>query len=102
MKKNLDHHKPTNFWFGFSLGIITTGVGVYLLGTGKGRENLKKLLELSENLPEKLPNLINEIENKIETKLKENNTISTIENVIKKVKESSEDKTHKKFFFKSS
>ncbi len=45
-------HKVSNFWFGFSLGGLTIGLAAFLFGTKKGRETLKKFLELSENLEE--------------------------------------------------
>ncbi|MBP6045086.1 MAG: hypothetical protein WAT72_04460 [Microgenomates group bacterium] len=46
------HHNPSNFWFGFSLGTIMGVAGVYLFGTEQGRKNLHKALELTENLEE--------------------------------------------------
>ncbi len=45
-------HKVSNFWFGFSLGGLTIGLAAFLFGTKKGRETLKKFLELSENMEE--------------------------------------------------
>lgn len=48
MKNNIQH--PTNFWFGFALGTISALSCTYLLGTKKGRDVLKKILECVENL----------------------------------------------------
>ena len=50
----VDQHKKTNFWFGFALGATTASTALVLLGTKKGRQTLKKALELSEGLEETL------------------------------------------------
>ncbi len=52
IKMSQQHHNPSNFWFGFSLGTIMGVAGVYLFGTEQGRKNLHKALELTENLEE--------------------------------------------------
>ena len=46
---------PTNFWFGFAIGSISAVAIAYLLATRQGRETLKKLISLSENLGERSP-----------------------------------------------
>lgn len=53
-KQFVDEHKKTNFWFGFALGATTASTALVLLGTKKGRETLKRALELSEGLEETL------------------------------------------------
>ncbi len=55
-------HKISNLWLGFAFGAITTSVVAFLLGTKKGREILKKLLELTENLEENILIVAEEIE----------------------------------------
>ena len=76
-------HKATNFWFGFSLGILACGTLGYLFGTKNGRKTLKNLLDLTENLEENLLDIIQELEKEKEPVKK---IASTITNVIDKVK----------------
>lgn len=78
-----NNHKATNFWFGFSLGILTCGTAGYLFGTKNGRKTLKNLLDLTENLEGNLTDIIQELENEKEPVKKIASTIST---VIDKVK----------------
>ncbi len=59
---NKDSLKASNFWFGFSLGIVSVSLLVYFFGTKNGRKTLKNLLELTENLEENLSGLIKELE----------------------------------------
>ncbi len=56
-----NHHKLTQFWFGFALGTVAIGAGAFLFGTKKGRSVLKNLMEYSENLEENLVSLGEEI-----------------------------------------
>ena len=42
------HSQPSNFWFGFALGTVSVSALAYLLGTKKGRDQLKKVLEYAE------------------------------------------------------
>jgi len=49
-------HSP--FWSGFTLGAVVGVVGVYLFGTKKGRHNLHRALELTENLEETIEKAI--------------------------------------------
>jgi hypothetical protein len=49
-----NREKVTNFWFGFAFGGLTLGALTFFLGTKKGRQTLKKVLEVSENLEEDL------------------------------------------------
>lgn len=51
-----DNH--SHFWSGFTLGAILGVAGVYLFGTKKGRHNLHKALELTENLEETIEKTI--------------------------------------------
>lgn len=78
-----NNHKATNFWFGFSLGILACGTGMYLFGTKNGRKTLKNLLDLTEDLEGNLVDIIQELENEKEPVKKIASTIST---VIDKVK----------------
>ncbi|KKQ01604.1 MAG: hypothetical protein US11_C0006G0046 [Candidatus Roizmanbacteria bacterium GW2011_GWA2_36_23] len=63
-----NNHPVSNFWFGYLLGSITVGAGVFFFGTKKGRKTLSKLLELSENLEENIMTLLEELEENIEEK----------------------------------
>jgi predicted transcriptional regulator len=45
-----EEQRASNFWFGFSLGVSASAAAIYFLGTKRGRENLKKLIELTEDL----------------------------------------------------
>ncbi|MFA5136093.1 MAG: YtxH domain-containing protein [Patescibacteria group bacterium] len=54
--------KLSNFWIGFAAGISGAAGLAFLFGTKKGRENLKKLLKLSENLDEQLERFIDKID----------------------------------------
>lgn len=62
--KSPNNH-PTNFWFGFAVGTVSTVIAAYFLGTKKGREHLKKIMDLSENIEELSPTLISEAQNLI-------------------------------------
>lgn len=113
-------HEPksnTNFWFGFALGSITLTAVAYLMGTKKGREKLKQLIEYADtmqDMPEELFALlpsIREMLKKSGTGLEDSaeNVTSipqkltqTLESVMEKVKNSAEEKKEgKKYFMKS-
>lgn len=57
-----NEHKSANLWLGFALGSVTVGLLSYFFGTKKGRENLKKLIELTENLGENIEKIAEEVE----------------------------------------
>lgn len=90
MANQNNSHKATNFWFGFSLGILTSGTAIYLFGTKNGRQTLRNLLELTENLEENIVNLADELEeisfgdNEESSKTKK--IASTIGTILDKVK----------------
>lgn len=125
-----NHDKPTNtnFWFGFALGSITLTAAAYMLGTKKGREKLKDLLEYADtidDMPEELfallPKIKELLRNNANPDNPQMNDISekkeslpnqigqSLESIIEKVKntaedhaESSRDKSsNKKYFVKS-
>src|SRR3989344_9471781 len=52
VERGQNHNKSSNLWLGFTFGAIAATTIVFLLGTKKGRQTLKKLLEFSENLEE--------------------------------------------------
>ncbi len=83
MASQNNHHQATNFWFGFSLGVVACGVGIYFFGTKSGRKTLKNILDITENLEGNFDNILKEIENEKEPAKKITSTIST---VIDKVK----------------
>jgi hypothetical protein len=53
--------KVSNFWFGFSLGILFTAFFTFLFGTKKGRKILKNFLEYSENYEENFRHFLEKI-----------------------------------------
>ncbi|MBI2051145.1 hypothetical protein HYT33_00045 [Candidatus Roizmanbacteria bacterium] len=48
------HDHQSSFWFSFALGATLGGLGVFFFGTKRGRETLKKLIELSEGLEDNI------------------------------------------------
>ena len=66
---NPSHDKTSNLWLGFALGAAITTTIAILFGTKKGRETLKKLLELSENLEENLQAIVDEVQETITDKV---------------------------------
>ncbi|QQG44534.1 MAG: hypothetical protein HYW86_01300 [Candidatus Roizmanbacteria bacterium] len=111
MKKQNNH--PTNFWFGFALGTLSTAVAVYLLGTKQGRHKLKKVLEMSENIENISPDLIKSIPEVLNVIVNHDNDdqptqhnqektlqkVHTIENVIDKIKNAAQPSKYVKKFF---
>lgn len=105
MTKQNDN-KPTNFWFGFTLGTLTAGAAAYLLCTKKGRDILKRLIDTAENLPEAIPLLIDEVYTKNDMFQKQEVSqkiiggLNAMDEIINKIKHNSTDKDKKKFFIK--
>ncbi len=67
MLNNNQKQKPeNNFWFGFLMGGVLGASGLFLFGTKKGRELLKKTLESTEELENSLADVFSELEEKIE------------------------------------
>jgi hypothetical protein len=60
MKSN-PGHQPTNFWFGFALGSLSAAAAAYLFGTKQGRQQLKKLVELSEQVGDNSPDIVSSV-----------------------------------------
>jgi hypothetical protein len=97
----------TNFWFGFSLGIAgTTAVG-YLLGTKKGRQTLRKLLDYAEETPHDLNHILEKLGKIYPHLAPEKKTsqdkpiISTLDQIIHKIRNNShQENKHKKLFVK--
>lgn len=77
VKLDPNSHKNSNFWFGFALGGVTVTAAIFFLGTKKGRQTLKTLLEVSENLEENLLSLLEELEENLEEKEEEIEEILT-------------------------
>lgn len=64
-----NNQKPrleNNFWSGFLLGGILGAGCLFLLGTKKGRQILKKMIKSAEELEESLAEIIGDLEEKIE------------------------------------
>jgi len=90
-----DHKPSSNFWFGLSLGISSALILAYFFGTKKGREYVKKMLELAENLPEDFDKLL-EMEGKAEAGL----SGLDLDGIMKKIKQTTSSKLFKKTFLK--
>lgn len=91
--KKIDNHQPSNFWFGFALGGVTAFGTSYLLGTKKGREFLKEIVELSEQFPERIPEFIEDLKKfSFESTENKPSGIKTIESIISKIKHRSDEK----------
>lgn len=52
------HHNPSNFWFGFSLGALIGAASIYFFGTKNGRANMKKALDLTEDLEQTVESVL--------------------------------------------
>ncbi len=77
----------SNFWFGFSFGILSMAGGAYLLGTKKGREQLKKIMEFAEQYSEKSGDLFEFVHEMKEPRRQETNPIkANLESILHKVK----------------
>lgn len=50
VKGDQNKNSSSNLWLGFAFGAISATTIAFFLGTKKGRQMLKKILELSENL----------------------------------------------------
>lgn len=80
-------HSGSNFWFGFSMGIISMAGGAYLVGTKKGREQLKKIMEFAEQYNEKSGNIFEYLHDIKDPKKPVANEIkSSIDSILTKVK----------------
>lgn len=104
MAKN-DQHKITDFWAGFALGATALTLVGFLLGTKKGREFLKKAMDISENFEEHVRELLEEKgeEGFIETireKVQEIPNSTGLGNIIDKIKSLTDRKPEKKVFTK--
>ena len=51
-----------NFWTGFGLGSALALVALYAFGTKKGRNNLQKIINISENWEDHLETITREVE----------------------------------------
>ncbi|MCX7881116.1 MAG: hypothetical protein N2482_01220 [Patescibacteria group bacterium] len=80
--KTNDSHQTSNFWFGFSLGALFIIIGTMIFGTKKGRETLKKFLEISENFEENISKILEKTNSQEETK---KNTVNLFA-ILKKLK----------------
>ena len=100
-----NEHKVTDFWSGFALGAGALTLIAFLLGTKKGREFLKKALDISENLEDHVRDLLEEkgeegfIE-EIKEKVQEIPNYTGLGNIIDKIKSLTDRKPEKKVFTK--
>ena len=85
--KNKQKQPASNFWFGFSFGILATAGAAYLLGTKKGREDLKKVMEYAEQYGDREGNIFDLVHELAENKVPDTKEVkSNLESVIDKVK----------------
>ena len=87
-----NNSKTTNFWFGFSIGGALIGGAIVMFGTKKGRETLRKMLDLTDNIEENIELLEKVVEEKLN---KESGSVSnsssssnhsTLGNILDKIK----------------
>lgn len=90
MKNN--NTPQTNFWFGFAFGAIAIGGLGYLVGTSKGRNVLKKILETAENYNGDINPIIKEITKELSNKLEDLSFNQETENKELPVEEPHQDK----------
>lgn len=88
-------HKTSNLWFGFALGMTTSGVIMYLLGTRKGRERLKKLIEFAEstNFEEYIEDLVDKLDDGV---IKTKGVNTGLDNLIDKIESFSSQEKNKR------
>ena len=92
--KNQNNHHPTNFWLGFALGVSGAAALAYLLGTEKGRDTAKKIIEYAQNCEEgseEFLDLMSALKNfakkgLTEEALKSDGATHTLDTLIEKVK----------------
>lgn len=61
-KTHLENKKKIeNFWFGFSLGALLGGVGLFFVGTKTGRSLLLKIIQSAEEIESYLEKYLKEI-----------------------------------------
>lgn len=105
-----DTRSGGNYWSGFFIGAVF-GLGIFfLLGTKKGREILKRALELSQEIEEKVSDIADELEErgqegkKSSKKIEKETSTSAGDNlnsVLKKIKSAMPSKDEvKKYFVK--
>ena len=112
-------HK-SNFWSGFAFGGIAVGLSAYVFGTKKGRTQLKRILELADNMGEDLDGVLEALrkelketdiaeevkkisesfEKHLTPETKKNFHLSTVINKIKNLTPNQSQKQVKKFFVK--
>jgi len=56
--QNLQPHSHSRFWTGFTVGAVLGVTSIYFFGTKQGRKNLKRAMELTENLEETIEKTI--------------------------------------------
>ncbi len=114
-----EHHR-SNFWTGFAFGGIIVGLSMYTFGTKNGRRQLKKILELADNMGEDLDGVLEALrkefkdtdfseevkkisesfEKHLNPETKKNFHLSTVINKIKNLAPPQSQKQVKKFFVK--
>ena len=60
MKQEKKHHKGERLWQGFGFGIIGGALLTYFLGTKRGRELARKILDRAEGVEEEVEKLLKE------------------------------------------
>lgn len=59
---NSTYQSGGNIWFGVAVGMLLGGGGLYLLGTKNGRDMLKKIIALAEDMELSLADVLSNIE----------------------------------------
>lgn len=83
-------NKSSNLWLGFAFGAISTVTIAFFLGTKKGRQMLKKILELSEDLEDNALVIAQQLEEALIEKAEKANNLKPdkpiLGNVLEKMK----------------
>lgn len=82
MSQMEERKSSSNFFNGVVFGGLLMGAGLYLFGTEKGRENVRKMLDVFENLDEIVENKEKEFKSK---KKGDSSVVSDVDNLITKL-----------------
>ncbi len=57
-----DHsNRTSNFWFGFALGMTASTAALYFFGTKRGREIMRRFLDLTEDLEGSIEDVVDSL-----------------------------------------
>ena len=82
MSQNGKNQNSSSFLSGVVLGGVAGSIGLYLLGTDKGREKLRKIIDACENIEDIVKEHEKDFKNK---KNHENTIVSDVKNLMSKL-----------------